>query len=111
MSACPSTPHSVWEATNQPAWLSITKPENPTGSTTGDPPGGPNGILRTAGDLLITGHGNYLIAFDAAIGKTLWHTPLESPLTNGPITYLLDGKQYIIAAGGDTLRGFTLATN
>ena len=74
-------------------------------------PGGPNGILTTAGNLLITGHGNYLIAFDAAKGKTLWHATLESPLTNGPITYLLDGKQYIIAAAGDTLRVFTLATN
>ena len=74
-------------------------------------PGGPNGILTTAGNLLITGHGNYLIAFDAAKGKTLWHTTLESPLTNGPITYLLDGKQYIIAAAGDSLRAYGLEKN
>ena len=27
---------------------------------------------------------------------------------NGPETYLLDGHQYVIAGGGDTLYAFTL---
>lgn len=71
-------------------------------------PRGPNGTLTTAGNLLITGHGNYLLAFDAAKGKTLWHAKLDSPLTNGPITYLLAGRQYIIAGVGDTLRAYEL---
>ncbi len=69
-------------------------------------PGGPNGILTTAGNLLFTGHGNYLIAFDAANGKTLWHAAVASPLANGPVTYLLDGLQYVIVGAGDTLQAY-----
>lgn len=73
-------------------------------------PTGPAGILTTAGDLLFTGNGNYLIAFDAATGKTLWHAGLTAPLSNGPTTWLLDGKQYVLAAAGDALYAFVLNT-
>ncbi len=71
-------------------------------------PGGPNGILTTAGNLLFTGHGSYLIGFDATTGKTLWHTTMANALTNGPLTYLLDGKQYVIVGAGDTLYAYAL---
>jgi alcohol dehydrogenase (cytochrome c) len=70
--------------------------------------GGP-GILTTAGDLLFSGdyNGN-LIAFKASNGDILWHFPMGRSLENGPETYMLDGKQYLIAGGGDTLFAFTL---
>ena len=71
--------------------------------------GGPAGILTTAGNLLFTGNGNYLIAFDQATGKILWHAGLTSGLSNGPITYLLDGKQFVVAGAGDTLFSFVLS--
>jgi acido-empty-quinoprotein group A len=71
-------------------------------------PGGANGILTTAGDLLFTGNGSYFIALDARTGRTLWHAGLTNPLTNGPISYLLDGKQYVLAGAGDTLYSFVL---
>jgi alcohol dehydrogenase (cytochrome c) len=70
--------------------------------------GGP-GILTTAGHLLFTGDpaGN-LIAFDPGNGGILWHFHMLSPLSNGPMTYELNGKQYVIAGAGDTLYAFTL---
>jgi len=33
---------------------------------------------------------------------------LTGPSTAGPITYLLDGKQYLLVAAGDTLFSFTV---
>jgi len=70
--------------------------------------GGPFGVLSTAGNLVFTGNGNYFIAIDATTGRSLWHTGLISPLTNGPITYEMDGKQYVVAGAGDTLYAFVL---
>ena len=70
--------------------------------------GGLNGLLTTAGKLLFCGdNAGNLIAFDAANGKILWHTHLGS-VSNAPETYMLDGHQYILVAGGDTLYAFTL---
>jgi acido-empty-quinoprotein group A len=70
--------------------------------------GGP-GILTTAGNLLFTGdyNGN-LIAYDASNGDILWHFPMLHSLGNGPETYMLDGRQYLVAGGGDTLFAFSL---
>jgi alcohol dehydrogenase (cytochrome c) len=67
------------------------------------------GILTTAAGLLFSGDfdGN-LIAFAAGSGKILWHFPMQRPLSNGPETYLLDGHQYLVAGGGDTLYAFKL---
>ncbi|HXP09660.1 MAG TPA: acido-empty-quinoprotein group A [Acidobacteriaceae bacterium] len=80
--------------------------------TTTDPSGGGYvgaGILTTAGGLLFTGDYNKnLIAFNAANGEILWHFPMLHSMGNGAETYLLDGHQYLIAAGGDTLYAFTL---
>jgi acido-empty-quinoprotein group A len=80
--------------------------------TTADSAGGGYvgaGILTTAGGLLFSGDYNRnLIAFNAANGEILWHFPMLRSLGNGPETYLLDGHQYVIAGGGDTLYAFTL---
>jgi acido-empty-quinoprotein group A len=78
------------------------------GGTGGVGLGGP-GILTTAGDLLFSGdyNGN-LIAFKASNGDILWHFPMLHSLGNGPETYMLDGKQYLVAGGGDTLYVFAL---
>ncbi len=71
--------------------------------------GGPIGILTTAGKLLFTGDStNHLIAFDPAGGKVLWHTGLTSRISNGPETYMLDNKQYLVVGAGDSLYAFTM---
>jgi alcohol dehydrogenase (cytochrome c) len=68
-----------------------------------------SGLLSTAGKLLFTGDTNQnLVALDPATGTPLWHSGLHTSVTNGPITYELDGTQYVVAAAGDSLYAFTL---
>jgi alcohol dehydrogenase (cytochrome c) len=68
------------------------------------------GILTTAGKLLFTGDpsGN-LIAFDPGSGKILWHAGLTASVSNGPMTYELDGRQYVVVGAGDSLYAFRLS--
>jgi alcohol dehydrogenase (cytochrome c) len=67
-----------------------------------------SGLLVTAGKLLLGGDisGN-LIAFDPANGNILWHSSIGQ-VTNAPETYMVDGRQYVLAAAGDTLFAFAL---
>ncbi|MBV9759972.1 MAG: acido-empty-quinoprotein group A [Acidobacteriaceae bacterium] len=67
------------------------------------------GILTTAGKLLFTGDpsGN-LIAFDPRTGRLLWHFHLQAPVSNGPMTYYLNGREYLVVGAGDTLYAFSL---
>ena len=65
------------------------------------------GLLSTAGNLLFSGDGQNLVAYDPANGKPLWHARIGAT-GNAPETYMLDGKQYILATGGDQLYAFVL---
>jgi alcohol dehydrogenase (cytochrome c) len=69
-------------------------------------------ILSTEGNLLFSGDnsGNAL-ALDPVTGRTLWHANLGGVMNNGPITYELDGRQYVVLAADDSLFGFTLPAN
>jgi alcohol dehydrogenase (cytochrome c) len=70
--------------------------------------GGGGGLLTTAGGLLFAGDGaGNLVAHDSATGKPLWNTRIGG-ITNAPQTYMLDGRQYVIAATGDMLWAFVL---
>ena len=33
---------------------------------------------------------------------------IGNPMSNGPITYELDGRQYLVVAAGDTVFGFVM---
>jgi alcohol dehydrogenase (cytochrome c) len=68
-----------------------------------------SGFLSTAGKLLFSGDaaGN-LIAWNPENGTILWHFRLPAAVSNGPITYILDGKQYLVVGAGDTLYSFAL---
>jgi alcohol dehydrogenase (cytochrome c) len=68
-----------------------------------------SGILSTAGKLLFSGDpsGN-LIAWEPATGRILWHFHLPESVSNGPMTYELDGQQYLVVGAGDTLYAFAL---
>ena len=64
--------------------------------------------LATAGGLLFGGDGSgNFVAFDAKVGKPLWHTGIGT-ISNAPQTYMLDGQQYVLVATGTTLWAFTL---
>ena len=85
------------------------RPERCAGITSGPALAAVLGILTTAGNLLFTGDTTTnLVAFNATTGAILWHAGLGNIVTNGPITYELDGLQYIVAAAGDTLYAFVL---
>ena len=71
--------------------------------------GGPMGLLSTAGGLLFgnDGAGNF-VAYDVATGKPLWHAGLGANTSNGPQTFMIDGKQYVVVGAGDSLFSFAL---
>jgi alcohol dehydrogenase (cytochrome c) len=67
------------------------------------------GMLATATDLLFTGgREGYFYAFNAASGKLLWKTNLGGSIVNAPITYAIDGKQYVSVIAGNILATFAL---
>jgi PQQ-dependent dehydrogenase (methanol/ethanol family) len=68
------------------------------------------GSLATAGNLVFTGEGNgHFDAFDARTGKLLWHFVAGAGCNAPPVTYTLDGKQYIaVACGGNFQLGYAL---
>jgi acido-empty-quinoprotein group A len=67
------------------------------------------GILTTAGHLLFgADNSGNLLALDPASGKTLWHLNMGGKLDASPMTYQLDGRQYLIFAVQDILYAFAL---
>ena len=67
------------------------------------------GVLSTAGGLVFVGDPQgYLIALDARTGKPLWHFQTGAPVVAPPISYLLNGKQYIAVAAGTSMFTFAL---
>jgi alcohol dehydrogenase (cytochrome c) len=62
------------------------------------------GALATAGGLLFTGESDgWFRAHDAATGKVLWSFFAGAGVNAPPVSYSVDGKQYIaVAAGGNT---------
>jgi outer membrane protein assembly factor BamB len=68
-----------------------------------------SGLMSTAGNLVFTGDGSSnFVALAASSGAPLWHANVGAPVGNGPITYELDGIQYVVAAAGDTIWAFAL---
>jgi alcohol dehydrogenase (cytochrome c) len=68
-----------------------------------------SGVLSTAGDLVFGGgmDGDF-VALDAETGKCLWSVYLGGPNASGPISYAVNGKQYIIGTGEGTMYAFAL---
>lgn len=66
------------------------------------------GVLATAGGLLFTGEGNgNFNAYEAASGELLWQARANAGVNAPPISYEIDGMQYVaVAAGGNSLFGY-----
>jgi glucose dehydrogenase len=61
------------------------------------------GALSTAGGLVF--HGDirgWFKALDARTGRTLWQFNTGSGISAAPITYEIDGKQYVAVVSGRT---------
>ena len=68
-----------------------------------------SGILTTASDLLFTGaRSGYFQALDARTGDLLWKANLGGQLVNGPMTYEVDGEQYVAVIAGNALSTFAV---
>ena len=63
-----------------------------------------SGILTTASDLLfVGGREGYFQALDARSGTLLWKVNLGGEIIAGPMSYQVDGKQYVAIAAGNGL--------
>jgi len=59
------------------------------------------GILSTGGGLVFQGNSMGLIAaFDAQTGKQLWSNPAQTGVIAAPMTYTVNGEQYIAVVAG-----------
>ena len=60
-----------------------------------------SGVLATAGDLVFAADLNrYFSAFDQETGKSLWQVRLNDVSTSSPISYSVDGRQFIAITVG-----------
>jgi alcohol dehydrogenase (cytochrome c) len=59
-------------------------------------------LLTTGGNLVFAGGTNdrYFRAFDATTGEVLWQQRTSSGINGVPVTYELDGKQYVAVQSG-----------
>ncbi|HSV17985.1 MAG TPA: PQQ-binding-like beta-propeller repeat protein [Casimicrobiaceae bacterium] len=66
------------------------------------------GTLATAGDVVFNGEGNgWFKAFDARTGKELWKFNVGAGANSPPVSYMVNGKQYVaVSAGGNTQLDF-----
>ena len=66
------------------------------------------GVAATAGGLVFTGEGGGdFDAYEAATGKKLWRFACGAGVNAPPITYAIDGRQYVaVAAGGSAIWGY-----
>jgi len=68
-----------------------------------------SGILTTVTDLLFAGgREGYFHALDARNGALLWKASLGGQVASGPMTYQVEGKQYVTVAAGHSLFTFAL---
>ena len=68
-----------------------------------------SGILTTGSDLLFTGgREGYFQALDARNGTLLWKANLGGQIVNGPMSYEVDGKQYVAVIAGNMLSAWAL---
>jgi len=68
-----------------------------------------SGILTTASDLLFSGgREGHFFALDARNGELLWKVNLGGTVASGPMTYAVDGRQYVAVSADNALYVFGL---
>ena len=68
-----------------------------------------SGMLTTASDLLFTGgREGYFHAIDARSGNLIWNVNLGGQIVMAPVTYMVDGIQYVSVISGNGLSTFAL---
>lgn len=66
------------------------------------------GVLATAGNVVFVGEGNgWFSAYDARSGELLWKYDCGAGVNAPPVTYRVDGRQYVaVAVGGNQIFGY-----
>jgi len=68
-------------------------------------------LVATGGGLVFGGDASgHMMALDQETGKVLWDVNLGSPVTGYPITYSVNGKQYLAVSTGNSLVSSALNT-
>ena len=69
-----------------------------------------SGVLATAGGLVFFGEtSGGFAAVDAKTGQNLWHFEANQPWHASPMTYMVNGRQYVAIASGANILSFALA--
>ena len=67
------------------------------------------GVLSTAGDVVFSGSvDGYFYALDAVSGRELWHIAVGRQVHAAPMSFAVDGKQYVTIAAGNVVFTFGL---
>ena len=67
------------------------------------------GVLTTASDLVFSGdREGYVFALDAKTGALLWRANVGGQASNSPMTYAINGRQYVAFAAGSSLFVYAL---
>ena len=67
------------------------------------------GILTTASDVLFSGgREGYFYALDARSGELLWRANLGGQIASGPMSYAINGRQYVAISAGNSLFVYAL---
>jgi len=71
------------------------------------------GILSTSTGLVFTGDNDgWFYAFDSQTGKELWKFQVGAQVWGtAPISYMLDGRQWVVTTAGLTITAFSLTEN
>ena len=70
--------------------------------------GGSAGVLTTEAGIAISGdNAGNVLALRTRDGETLWHENIGR-MQGAPVTFILDGKQYLLVGGGNGLYAFAL---
>ena len=63
-----------------------------------------SGVLSTATDLVFAGgREGYFFALDAKSGDLLWRAMVGGQVASGPMTYAVNGRQYVAVSAGNNL--------
>jgi len=102
----PSAPKAPSKDFKQGAWLKAWDPQTNKAVWQVEQPGlFPGGTLTTAGGLVFIGQATGdLAAYDASTGDRVWHFNCGRPISASPVSYEVDGSQYVavlVGWGGD----------
>ena len=71
-----------------------------------------SGVLSTASDLVFAGgREGYFFALDAKTGTLLWKSMVGGQIASGPMTYAVNGKQYVAISAGNNTFVYALRQN